>query len=144
MEPSANKRLTIFIDDDIARLAVTKRVIEAVVVEGDVIIVDEPEGRAAISFVENALVRPGSSGFTVLLVRAQPVSWTTVAIVTCIRARRGGDRVQIVVTTEGRADMLPVLLTDFPRLRIVTPDFDPSTIVAGIVESAFDCVYPVS
>jgi hypothetical protein len=144
MEPNADNRLTVFIDDDIARLAATKRVIEAVVAESDVIIVDEPEGRVAIAFVENALVHPGSWGLTVLLMRAQPVSWATVAIVTGIRARRGSDHVQIVVTAEGRADMLPVLLTDFPRLRIVAPDFDPSTIAAGIVESAFDCVYPVS
>lgn len=144
MRPDTARRFALVIDEDATRLAVMKSAIEHIAFDTEVFLVDLPEGRAAISFVQNVLAHPGPRRCVVVLVRAQPNSWATAAMLAAIRSQRNHDQVDVVVTAEGRPDMLPVLITDFPALRIVSPDSHPCSVVAGLIEGRFDYAQPAS
>lgn len=136
----SGRRFSLVVDEDAARLGVMRRAVEAHAFDTEVFLVDLPEGRSAVSFVQSVFVRPRSRRHTMVLVRADAESWTTAALLTVVRHGRGYDRVDVAITAEGRLDTLPVLITDFPELRLVPPRTHPCAVVAGLIEARLEDV----
>lgn len=134
MESDKARRLTVVIDADVDRLVAMRQVVDPVAPGTAVFLLDASEGRVALSWLTGVLTRPGARQ-AVVLVRAQPESWATAALLAAIRCQRDYDEVDVVVAAEGRRDMLPVLITDFPGLRVVPPGSDPRDVVAGVIGS---------
>lgn len=143
MESNTARRLALVIDADVTRLTAMKRVVEAAALDTAVFLVDVPEGRAAISLLKDVLAQPGLRLHAVVLVRARPDSWASAAMLAAVRSQRDYDQVDVVVAAEGTRDMLPVLITDFPALRVVSPNSHPCEVVASIVEARFSALDPV-
>ena len=85
----SGRRFSLVVDEDAARLDAMRRAVEAHAFDTEVFLVDVPEGRSAVSFVQSVFVRPHSRRHTVVLVRAGAESWTTAALLTVVR--HGGD-----------------------------------------------------
>ncbi|MFF7594537.1 MULTISPECIES: hypothetical protein [Streptomyces] len=85
----SGRRFSLVVDEDAARLDAMRRAVEAQAFDPEVFLVDVPEGRSAVSFVQSVFVRPHSRRHTVVLVRAGAESWTTAALLTVVR--HGGD-----------------------------------------------------
>ncbi|MFF8021830.1 hypothetical protein ACFZDJ_11995 [Streptomyces sp. NPDC007896] len=134
----SGRRFSLVVDEDAARLDAMRRAVEAHAFDPEVFLVDVPEGCSAVSFVQSVFVRPHSRRHTVVLVRAGAESWTTAALLTVVRHGGDYDRVDVAVTAEGRSDMLPVLITDFPELRLVLPRTHPCAVVAELIEARLE------
>ncbi|MFJ3778928.1 hypothetical protein ACIPX0_45400 [Streptomyces sp. NPDC090075] len=128
------RRFSLVVDEDVARLDMMKTAVEAHAFDTEVLLVDPPEGRAAITFAQNAFARPRPRRHTILLLRADPVSWTIAAVFEAVRACGDWDRVDLVVAAEGRPETLPVLIADLPALRVVSPRTHPCAVVAALID----------
>lgn len=134
----SGRRFSLVVDDDVIRLGMMRRAVEAHAVDTEVFLVDPPEGRSAVSFVQSVFTGSRSCRHTMVLVRAKPATWTTAALLTVIRDGGDYDRVDAVIAAEGWQDMLPVLIADFPELRLVSPRTHPCAVVAGLIDARFE------
>ncbi|MEV5848638.1 hypothetical protein AB0M32_42405 [Streptomyces sp. NPDC051985] len=133
MRSHTDRQLAVVIDPDAARLAALESAFGAVP-GTEVFFVDAPEGRAVISSVGRIIDHPGSAPRAVILVRAQPGSWATAAMLAALRRHGEHASIVVVITAEGGPETLPVLIADFPAIRMVSPDDDPREVVAAVTE----------
>ncbi|MFF3372250.1 hypothetical protein ACFYXF_04745 [Streptomyces sp. NPDC002680] len=138
MRSEYGRRFSLVVDESVSRLEVMRRAVEAHASGVEVFLVDLPDGRGAVSFLQGVLAGPRAPGHIVLLVRAVPESWATAAMLAAIGSPGVGGHVDVVVAAEGRPDMLPVLIADFPALRVVSPRSDPCAVVVGLVGARLD------
>jgi hypothetical protein len=138
MRSAFGRRFSLVVDEDVTRLGAMRSAVEAHAFDTEVFLVDLPEGRLAVSFVQSVFARLHARRHTMVLVRVSPRSWTTAALLSVVRHQGGYDQVDVVMTAEGRPDMLPVLIADFPALRMVSPRSRPCAVVAGLIDARLD------
>jgi len=95
-----------------------------------VTVVDAQEGRTVLSLLRELF--EGGRGPDVAMVRSSPVGWTTAALLATLRSPRYLDHVDVVLVVEGKLEMLPVVISDFPGVRLLSPDGDISAALAGL------------
>ncbi|HJQ48483.1 MAG TPA: hypothetical protein VJ870_19495 [Amycolatopsis sp.] len=134
MEADGARRLIMVVDADVDRLVAMRRGVDPPVPDTAVFLLDAAEGRVVLAWLADVLTRPGIR-HAVVLVRAHPESWVTAALLAAVRFQREYGQVEVVVSADVRRDMLPVLITDFPGLRVVSPSSDPCAVVAGVIGS---------
>lgn len=125
-------RLTLVIDEDPAQIESIAIAARATAPDTTVLVLDATtsDGVEAILAVNDACREPGGA---VVIIRANPVSWTTMAVLAALRPPHHHGEVDAIVITEGPLERLPVLVTDFPGLRLFPPDSDAPATVAALI-----------
>lgn len=130
-----SSHLALVIDEDQDRLKSMKHTFSACAPENKVFLVDASEGRAIIASIDEILSLYRGPGMVVVLLRADPASWTTAAVLAGMRHQTSFERVDVVVMAAGTPDTLPVRITDFPGLRMVPPGSHSCGVVARFLEA---------
>ncbi|HEY0453116.1 hypothetical protein [Actinophytocola sp.] len=122
-------RLMLVIEEDPTRIELMAIALRAA---GDLVVtvVDAQEGRTVLSLLRELF--EGGRVPDVAMVRASPVGWTTAALLTTLRSPRYLGRVDVVLVVEGKLEMLPVVISDFPGVRLLSPDGDISALLADL------------
>jgi hypothetical protein len=69
----------------------------------------------------------------VILVWAEPGSWAAASVPAAHHPPRLGRPVDAFLVAEGPLEKYPVLITDFPGLRLLPPGSEVAAVVAGLV-----------
>jgi CheY-like chemotaxis protein len=122
-------RLLLVIEEDPTRI---ESMAVALRGAGDLVVtvVDAQDGRTVLSLLQK-LFDDGRVP-DVAMVRSSPVGWTTAALLALLRSTRYLARVDVVLVVEGKREMLPVIISDFPGVRLVPPDGDISALLAEL------------
>jgi hypothetical protein len=131
-------RLLLVIDEDPTRIESIAHAVRTTAPDAEVRVFDTTTHDAlpALLAVNDAVREPGT---TVVLIRADPVGWTTAAVLAALRRADQHGQVDAVVVAEGPPERLPVLITDFDGLRLLPPHSDtPATIVAILTANTAD------
>jgi hypothetical protein len=121
------------IDEDPTRIESVALAVHATAPDAKILVFDATANdtvTAAIAAVTDATRDPGA---TVVIIRADPASWTTVTVLAALRPPHHTGPVDALVVTEGPLERLPVLVTDFPGLRLLPPDSQVASTVAALV-----------
>jgi hypothetical protein len=120
------------IDEDPTRVELVALAARASTPDGDVVVLDAMthDAASAIVAVKQAAHAPGR---TVVIVRAGPASWTAAAVLATLRPPLHHGQVDAVVIAEGPRETLPVLITDFPGLRLLPPHSDTQAVIGELL-----------
>ena len=126
--------LVLVIDEDPNRIASIALALRARTPEVEVIVHDTAEQDAvpALLAINNAASSAGA-GRTMVIIRASPAGWATAAILATLRPPHYRGAVDAIVITEGPPELLPVLITDFPGLRLLSPHSNTSAEIADLL-----------
>jgi hypothetical protein len=75
----------------------------------------------------------GSARPTVVIIQASPTGWAAAAALASLRPPHHHGVVDAIVITEGPLERLPVLITDFPGLRLLSPHGRTSAEIADLL-----------
>ena len=124
--PAAVRRLVLVLDPDPDRLHAAARAVRTA--GARVRVLDSVAGDAA-SPVEHLC---DDADPDVILVRADPGSWTAAAALAAHHPRLGRP-VDAFLVSEGPLERFSTLITDFPGLRLLLPGAEVGSLVAGLV-----------
>jgi hypothetical protein len=127
------RRLVLVLDQEPARLEATARDVQKLVPDARVLVLDATT-RGSPRGVRDADTDPPPD---VLLVAAYPGGWAAASVLAAHRPPYLGRPVDAFLVAEGPLENFPVLITDFPGLRLLPPDVDTATVVAGLIHG--DC-----
>jgi hypothetical protein len=127
--PASARRLVLVLDRDLARLDATASAILAVVPGARILVLDATARAVPTGTLEAGTDPPPD----VVLVRAEPEGWATAAVLAAHHPPRLGRPVDALLVAEGPLEKFPVLITDFPGLRILPPGAEVAAMVAGLV-----------
>lgn len=132
MQRAQTSRLMLVVDDDPTRIESVAIAVRATAPDAEVLVFDTTTHDAvpALVAVDKAAHAPGT---TVLIIRANPASWTTAAVLAALRPPHHRGRVDAIVIAEGPPERLPVLITDFPGLRLFPPHSGTPTAIATVL-----------
>jgi hypothetical protein len=71
----------------------------------------------------------------VILVGADPDGWAAASVLAACRPERLGRPVDALLIAEGPLERFPVLVTDFPGLRLLPPDAEVPTAIARLLRA---------
>ena len=124
--PAAVRRLVLVLDPDPDRLHAAARAVRTA--GARVRVLDSVAGDAA-----NPVEQHGDDADPdVILVRADPGSWTAAAALAAYHPRLGRP-VDAFLVSEGPLERFSTLITDFPGLRLLLPGAVVGSLVAGLV-----------
>jgi hypothetical protein len=123
-------RLVLVLDDELARVHATAEAVRAKVPGVRTLVLDAERGDAAYAVLPDKAGREDSPPPDVVLVRASPASWAAASVLAVHRHPRLRRQVDAFLIAEGPLDMLPVLITDYPGLRVLPPGTDVAKAVA--------------
>jgi hypothetical protein len=129
---ATQNRLLLVIDADPTRIESVARAAHTTAPDATVLVFDTTthDAQPALLAVNDAAREPGT---TVVLIRADPASWTTAAILAALRRADRHGHVDAIVIAEGPQERLPVLITDFHGLRLLPPRDDTVTTIVAIL-----------
>ncbi|HEX3811984.1 MAG TPA: hypothetical protein VHX59_04005 [Mycobacteriales bacterium] len=134
--PDTASRLVVVIDEDPNRVESIALALRAVP-EMMVLVHDTAESDAVPTLLAvNAAAGnsvTGAAGRTVVIIKASPAGWTAAAVLASLRPPHHHGAVDAIVITEGPLERLPVLITDFPGLRLLAPHGRTSAEIAGLL-----------
>jgi hypothetical protein len=135
--PDRTSGLVLVIDEDPNRIESIALALRSASPDVDVLVHDGAEKDAvpallAINAAASNSVTAGA-GRTVVIIRASPAGWTTAAILATLRPPHYRGAVDAIVITEGPPELLPVLITDFPGLRLLSPHDNTSAEIADLL-----------
>ena len=118
------RRLVLVIDEDANRIESIARALRATP-DTAVLVHEMAENDAVATLLAINAAADGSgtggAGPTVVIIQASPMGWTAAAVLASLRPPHHHGVVDAVVITEGPLERLPVLITDFPGLRLLSP-----------------------
>jgi hypothetical protein len=126
-DPSAkSRRLVIILDERQDRLVGIATTIAAIV----------PAARVLLAGAVKDITEAADPPPDVILVRTDPDGWAAASVLAAHRPPRPGRTVDAFLVAEGPLDKFSVLVTDFPRLRLLPPRPGLAALVAGLVRDA--------
>ena len=131
--PASARRLVLVLDQEPARLDSTARAIRKLVPGARVLVLDAAT-RAAPTAARGA---DGDPPPDVILIRAYPGGWAAASALAAHRPPCLDRPVDAFLVAEGPLEKFPVLITDFPGLRLLPPDAEVAAVVAGLIRG--DC-----
>jgi hypothetical protein len=126
--PDPSRRLVLVLDQDLDRLDAAARAIKALAPDARVSLVDTIAAPAPGVVADGGREAPDA-----ILVRADPGSWTAASMLAAYGPVRLGRPVDGVLVAEGPLENYPVVITDFPGLRLLRPDDQASVVIAELV-----------
>jgi hypothetical protein len=124
-------RLALVINEDPDRIESIARAVRSIAPEVEVIVHDTAEKDEVTALL--AISHAAGAGRTVVIIRASPASWTTAAILAILRPPHYHGAVDAMVIAEGPPELLPVFITDFPGLRLLSPHSHTSAKIADLL-----------
>ena len=131
--PASARRLVLVLDQEPARLDSTARAIRKLVPGARVLELDAAT-RAAPTAARGA---DGDPPPDVILVRAYPGGWAAASVLAAHRPPCPDRPADAFLVAEGPLEKFPVLITDFPGLRLLPPNAEVAVVVAGLIRG--DC-----
>jgi hypothetical protein len=125
----SQRRLVLVLDGEVSRVRSTAEAVRAKAPGARVLMLDAERDDGALT----AAVGPDSQAADAVLVRASPASWAVASVLAAYRQQRLGRQVDAFLVAEGPLEQFPVLITDFPGLRLLPPDADVARVVADQV-----------
>jgi hypothetical protein len=130
MAPNPARRLVLVIDQEAHRLQAMSAAVSTLV----------PGARILVLDVTARLVlrtEAGGDGQApdVILVWADPDGWAAASVLAAHRPERLGRPVEALLVAEGPLERYPVLVTDFPGLRLLPPDADVAVVIARLLRT---------
>jgi hypothetical protein len=124
------RRLVLVLDQDQARLDSTASAVLAAAPWARILVLD------AVSRSVPMVTQPTDTDPPpdVILVRAEPGSWAAASVLAAHHPPRLGRPVDALLVAEGPLEKFPVLITDFPGLRLLSPGTEVAAVVAGLVQ----------
>jgi hypothetical protein len=117
------------LDQEPARLDSTARAIRKLVPGARVLVLDAAT-RAAPTAARGA---DGDPPPDVILVRAYPGGWAAASVLAAHRPPCPDRPADAFLVAEGPLEKFPVLITDFPGLRLLPPNAEVAVVVAGLI-----------
>ena len=127
--PASARRLVLVLDQEPARLDSTARAIRKLVPGARVLVLDAAT-RAAPTAARGA---DGDPPPDVILIRAYPGGWAAASALAAHRPPCLDRPVDAFLVAEGPLEKFPVLITDFPGLRLLPPNAEVAVVVAGLI-----------
>jgi len=124
------RRLVLVLDQDQARLDATASAVLAAAPGTRILVLDAASRPVPIVTQPTDADPPPD----VILVRAEPGSWAAASVLAAHHPPRLGRPVDAFLVAEGPLEKFPVLITDFPGLRLLSPGTEVAAVVAGLVQ----------
>lgn len=126
------------IDNDPRRIMSVAAAIQAESPQLRVLMLDSDGKVAPAAALHQHYLHCGAALPNVVLVHANPRSWTAAAVLAAHRAARKVRFAEAIVVAEGPIETLPVLITDFPGLQMISPAANVPAAVLGELRAQDD------
>lgn len=117
---ASNGVTLLVIDNDSRRIVSVAAAIQTESPQLQVLMLDSDGKVAPAAALHQHYIRCGAALPNVVLVHANPRSWTAAAVLAVHRVARKVGLAKAMVVAEGPIETLPVLITDFPGLRWIS------------------------
>jgi hypothetical protein len=124
------RRLVLVLDDELARVHATAAAVRAKVPGVRTLVLDTETTDAAYAALADDTGREDGPAPDVVLVRASPTGWAAASVLAANRQARPRRQVDAFLIAEGPLATFPVLITDFPGLRLLPPHTDVAKALA--------------
>jgi hypothetical protein len=128
--PGAAHRLVLVLHQEPGHLDATARAVRELVPDARILILDVPA-----PLVPAAAAAADAEPPDVILVWADPGGWAAASVLAAYRPARLGPPVDGLLIAEGPLEKYPVLITDFPGLRLLPPDAEVAAVIAGLLRA---------
>jgi hypothetical protein len=131
--PAPARRLVLVIDQEPGRLDATAMAIRIAVPGARILMLDAAEDPLTRTVPIETDAADAELPPDVILVRAEPGGWAAASVLAAHHPPQLGRPVDAFLVAEGPLEKFPVLITDFPGLRLLPPGTEVAAVVAGLV-----------
>jgi hypothetical protein len=124
------RRLVLVIDEEAHRLQAMSAAVSRLVPGARILVLD-----VTARLVLRTEADGDGQAPDVILVWADPDGWAAASVLSAFRPERLLRPVEALLVAEGPLERHPVLVTDFPGLRLVPPDADVATVIARLLRA---------